>query len=71
MANQHQCPKCAGTGSYMYDHNHSKPCELCCDHGEGWWQLTEGYGGYREGADNGCCRKGCGQLRRDLEAGDE
>lgn len=26
------CPKCKGTGTYMYDHNHGTVCDLCCTH---------------------------------------
>lgn len=51
------CPKCQGSGSYMYDHNHGTICDLCCKHDRGWWKLEEHYG-----ANNGkwCCRAGCG-----------
>ena len=51
------CPKCHGTGSYMYDHNHGTICPLCCKHDRGRWLLEEHYG-----SDNGrwCCRAGCG-----------
>jgi hypothetical protein len=54
---QSGCPKCKGTGSYMYDHNHGTICDLCCRHNQGYWQLLEHYG-----ADNGkwCCVAGCG-----------
>jgi hypothetical protein len=53
------CEKCNGRGSYMYDENHLKPCEMCCDHSEGWWRLEERYGD-----DNGkyACKRGCGTL---------
>lgn len=27
-----KCEKCHGRGSYMYDENHAKPCEVCCTH---------------------------------------
>jgi hypothetical protein len=60
------CPKCKGTGWHMYSHDHSTICDACCKHEEGWWDLTEHYSGYKKDADNGCCRKGCGTLRRDL-----
>jgi hypothetical protein len=60
------CSLCGGKGHYMYDHNHGKPCEGCCKHAEGWWELTEHHAGYIAGVDNACCRSGCGQLRREL-----
>jgi len=60
------CPKCKGTGWYMYSHDHSTICNACCKHEEGWWDLTEHYSGYKKDADNACCKKGCGTLRRDL-----
>jgi len=60
------CSLCGGEGHYMYNHNHGKPCEQCCKHAEGWWELTEHHAGYIAGADNGCCRAGCGQLRREI-----
>jgi len=51
------CPKCKGTGSFMYDHNHRTVCDLCCIHNMGWWKLEKNYGD-----DNGkwCCKAGCG-----------
>lgn len=60
------CSLCGGKGHYMYDDIHGKPCEQCCKHDAGWWELTEYHAGYSAGADNGCCRAGCGQLRREL-----
>ena len=54
------CPRCNGTGSYMYDHNHGKPCEVCCPHDEGRWLLNnEGYG---TGQGKWACKRGCGTL---------
>ena len=52
------CIKCNGNGWYAYDHNHSKPCEICCQHSEGWWELKEHYG-----TNNGkyACKSGCGE----------
>ena len=50
------CPKCDGTGWYSYDHNHSKPCEVCCKHDQGWWPLTEAHGKPGHWA----CLAGCG-----------
>jgi len=61
------CKKCNGVGSYSYDENHGKICEVCCTHDQGWWELTEFYAGYEEGKDNRCCQKGCGTLKRDLD----
>lgn len=54
------CPKCNGTGSYSYDENHGKICEVCCPHDQGWWLLQEHYGN-----DNGklCCLRGCGTVK--------
>jgi hypothetical protein len=54
------CLKCNGTGWYKYDHNHGKPCEVCCLHDKGFWLLKEHYGN-----DNGklCCLKGCGYTK--------
>jgi hypothetical protein len=60
------CPKCKGTKWYSYDENHSTICNLCCQHEQGWWDLTRFHHGYREGEDNGCCLTGCGTMRRDL-----
>ena len=60
-----RCPKCDDTGWYGYDHNQSK-CDACCTHGEGWWELTESFAGFRAGADNRCCKAGCGTMYRDL-----
>ena len=57
------CPKCGGAGSYMYDENHGKPCEVCCRHDMGFARLDdEGYG---ENAGRWCCRAGCGYLLPD------
>ena len=53
------CPKCHGTGSFMYDHNHGTICNLCCKHDQGYWQLLEYYGD-RNGM--WCCLAGCGHL---------
>jgi len=60
MALDTNCPKCRGNGSYSYNENHDKLCELCCDHDGGWWELKEHYG-----INNGkmCCLKGCGFVR--------
>lgn len=54
---QKDCSRCKGVGSYQYDDIHSKPCEQCCEHNNGWWELKEHYG-----EDNGklCCLSGCG-----------
>lgn len=56
------CEKCydpvllANTGWYMYDENHSKPCELCCRHDQGYWMLTDSHGN----PGDMCCTAGCG-----------
>ena len=52
------CPKCHGTGKYLYDEHHGTVCDLCCQHNMGWWLLEKHYG-----ADNSkwCCRAGCGK----------
>lgn len=51
------CKKCNGIGSYSYDDNHGKICEVCCKHNGGSWLLEKHYG-----KDNGkwCCLLGCG-----------
>ena len=51
------CPRCHGAGWYYYDEHHSKPCEVCCLHTVGVWQLLNHYGG-RNGS--WACRAGCG-----------
>ena len=51
-----ECPKCKGTGSYMYDHNHGTICEQCCKHDRGFWFLLPGY----VDAGKWCCLAGCG-----------
>ena len=51
------CPRCHGAGWYYYDEHHSKPCEVCCLHAVGVWQLLNHYGG-RNGS--WACRAGCG-----------
>jgi hypothetical protein len=65
-----KCKVCKDTGWYAYDENHSKVCDACCKHDQGWWELTEGYMGYKKGMDNACCRAGCGTMRRDLKKGE-
>jgi hypothetical protein len=52
------CSKCHGTGIYKYDDNHATVCDLCCQHGLGWWQLKEHYG---EKNGKWCCSAGCGK----------
>ena len=61
------CPKCQGKGWYFYYANNSKPCDACCPHDQGWWELTPHHTGYIAGADNACCKAGCGKLRRNLK----
>ena len=55
---QPDCPKCKGTGTYMYSHDHGTICDLCCNHNMGWWKLEKHYGD-RNG--KWCCRAGCGK----------
>lgn len=60
------CEKCGGLGWYKYDDHHGKPCEICCKHDQGCFELIEGYSGYIEGhEDNMCCRM-CGKLHREI-----
>ena len=61
-----KCKKCSGTGQYIYDEHHIKPCEICCKHSDGWWKLEQHYGN-----DNGkyACKKGCGTVVDNLPAG--
>jgi len=54
-----KCHKCHGVGSYMYDDKHGKPCEICCLHDQGYWQLHEHYGNNNE---KWCCNAGCGHI---------
>jgi len=63
-----KCKKCNGEGWYKYDHNHSTICNQCCTHDQGWWDLSKEHHGssYIDGGDNGCCRNGCGTMRRDI-----
>lgn len=63
----YRCEKCKDTGWYRYDRNHSKVCEFCCKHQDGWWQVAEGYTGYDKALDNACCKAGCGTMMRDLK----
>lgn len=60
------CQKCNDTRAYAYDENHSKPCEACCPHDQGWWPLRKHYS-----EDNGkyCCGRGCGETRWPEELG--
>jgi ribosomal protein S27AE len=55
-----ECPKCLGTGSFMYDRNHRTVCDRCCTHNMGWWKLEKHYGD-----NNGkmCCSAGCGRTK--------
>ncbi len=59
------CARCNGDGWYFYDEHHARPCEECCPHTQGWWDLTDAYSKYVAGEDNACCRH-CGAMRRDL-----
>lgn len=54
-----ECKRCGGTGWYAYDDNHSKVCEVCCLHDQGWWPLDpelHGKAGY-------ACKRGCGEYK--------
>jgi hypothetical protein len=55
-AGNKDCPKCHGKGNYMYDDVHTKPCEVCCKHKGGFWQLDKEF----HGSTNLCCLDGCG-----------
>lgn len=57
------CDKCNGKEWYMYDENHATRCEVCCDHSQGYFQLTENHGAVNAG--KWCCRKGCGRILKD------
>lgn len=61
------CPKCHGKGYYHYDENHGKPCELCCPHNQGRWQLSKVHGAQNAG--KWACRAGCGRVW-DVEVGE-
>lgn len=57
-----KCDKCHDTEWYQYSSYgtpHYKPCEKCCKHDKGRWQLKDYYG-----TNNGkwCCLNGCGAL---------
>ncbi len=60
------CQKCHGRKWYQYDRNHSKPCDACCPHDGGWFEVGEHQSGFVMGGDNRCCLLGCGTMRRDL-----
>lgn len=51
------CPRCHGTGTYMYDHNHTTICPDCCKHNMGFWQLGE----HHSKPGKWCCSAGCGK----------
>ena len=63
------CKKCNDTGWYMYDHNHSTICDICCKHDKGWFNVSEHQHGYIPDSDNACCLAGCGVMRRDIVKG--
>lgn len=62
-AGKTDCPKCHGKGYYSYDHNHAKPCELCCEHLGGWYKLDKKY--YDRDGGKHACSDGCGAIRED------
>ena len=51
------CAKCHGVGSYSYDENHGKLCELCCGHRSGPYEFHDEAREYL----NGYCSDGCGE----------
>jgi hypothetical protein len=53
------CPRCRGTGVYQLGVRQLAICNVCCKHGQGWWQLEGAYG-----PDNGrwACKAGCGTI---------
>ena len=51
-----ECKSCSGKGWYSYDKNHSKVCEVCCTHDEGFFVLSDLYAN----AGDLCCMNGCG-----------
>jgi hypothetical protein len=55
------CWKCQGQGSYMYDENHGKPCEVCCAHEQGWWLLSAHHARFSPAHDTWSCGRGCGK----------
>lgn len=62
------CEKCNDTGWFQYIHDYKQVCDACCKHDGGWWELSKEFHGssYIDGADNMCCKLGCGTMRRDL-----
>lgn len=38
------CQQCGGTGTYHYnDENHSRPCDKCCKHDNGWFLVKSAW----------------------------
>lgn len=66
------CKVCQDRKYIQYDHNHCRPCDACCPHDQGWWELhpDSHASSYIEGRDNLCC-KGCGALHREVINGDQ
>lgn len=59
MTKAFKCAKCEDTGYHRYDANHSKPCDACCPHDRGWYELKQDFGD-----NNGkyACMRGCGYI---------
>ncbi len=53
------CPKCHGTGRYVYSDNHATICDACCLHDKGWFPVTKD----GHGRDGFLCKAGCGEFR--------
>lgn len=53
------CQMCHGTGEWKYDRDHSRICPRCCKHDRGWWKLSPGHEGWKQGH-RWCCLAGCG-----------
>jgi hypothetical protein len=62
------CKTCGGSGFFYYDENHAMICQNCCNHTNGFWEVSKIYhpSKHIEGGDNGCCRQ-CGMMRRDIK----
>lgn len=64
------CPKCNGTKWYQYSTEgtpHSKICEYCCKHDQGFWKLPKEH--YDKDGGMLCCLAGCGFTKPDDGSG--